>query len=74
VATKHGGCPVVGFDHNSAAHSADPVEVYRQLRAEAPVAWTEAHGGYWVLSGYQAVFEAARDDDVFSSARSSDGG
>ena len=74
MATKHGGCPVVGFDHNSAEHSADPVEVYRQLRAEAPVAWTEAHGGYWVVSDYTGVFDAARDDSTFASGRSEHGG
>jgi cytochrome P450 len=66
--------PVVAFDHNSQEHSADPVGSYRALRQQCPVAWTEAHGGYWVMSGYDGVFEAARDDDVFSSARSSDGG
>ena len=74
MATKHGGCPVVGFDHNSAEHSADPVEVYRRLRAEAPVAWTEAHGGYWVVSDYAGVFDAARDDSTFASGRSEHGG
>ena len=62
MATERGGCPVVRFDHNSAAHSADPVAVYRSLRTEAPVAWTEAHGGYWVVSDYAGVFDAARDD------------
>ena len=67
-------CPVAHFDHNSLDHSADVVASYRALREESPVAWSEANGGYWILSGYQAVFEAARDDDVFSSARSSDGG
>lgn len=61
--------PVVDFDHNSAEHSADTVQSYRNLRKQAPVAWSEAWGGYWVLSGYDAVFDAARDDDLFSSAR-----
>lgn len=74
MTTQHGGCPVVAFDHNSAQHSADHVEVYRRLRAEAPVAWTEAHGGYWVLSDYAGVFEAARDDATFASGRSKHGG
>jgi cytochrome P450 len=69
-----GRCPVVPFDHNSPGHAADPVARYRELRGAHPVAWTAAHGGYWVVSGYEAVFAAARDDDVFSSARSSDGG
>ena len=64
---------MVGFDHNSAEHSADPVEVYRRLRADAPVAWTEAHG-YWVVSDYTGVFDAARDDATFASGRSEHGG
>jgi cytochrome P450 len=67
-------CPIVHFDHNSQKHSADPVGSYRELREAHPVAWSEAHGGYWVLSSYEAVFEAARDDGVFSSARNSYGG
>jgi cytochrome P450 len=71
---EHRHEPVVEFDHNSQQHSADPVGSYRELRQKCPVAWTEAHGGYWVMSGYDSVFEAARDDDVFSSARNSYGG
>jgi cytochrome P450 len=67
-------CPVVHFDHNSEEHSADPAGSYRTIRESTPVAWSESHGGYWVLSNYQAVFEAARDDGTFSSARTSDGG
>jgi cytochrome P450 len=61
--------PVVDFDHNAAEHSADPVASYRKLRSTAPIVWTEAWGGYWVLSGYDAIFDAARDDELFSSAR-----
>lgn len=69
-----GRCPVVHFDHNSAEHAEDPVASYRALRNEAPVAWSEAHGGYWILSGYKPVFEASRDDYTFSSERNSHGG
>jgi len=60
---------VVRFDHNSQEHADDTVGSYRRLRQAHPVAWTEAHGGFWVLSDYESVFEAARDDDVFSSRR-----
>ena len=67
-------CPIVDFDHNSPDHSLDPPASYEALRSESPVAWTEAHGGFWVLSDYAAVFEAARNDRVFSSARSEHGG
>jgi cytochrome P450 len=64
----------VHFDHNSPEHSADPVASYRKLREQSPIAYSEAHGGYWILSGYKPLFEAARDDEVFSSQRNSYGG
>ena len=67
-------CPVVPFDHNSPEHSADPVASYARLRAHAPVAWTDANSGFWVLSDYESVFEAARNEAVFASGRSSYGG
>jgi cytochrome P450 len=66
--------PVVDFDHNADEHGKDPVASYRKLRSESPIAWTESWGGYWVLSGYETVFDAARDDEMFSSARSGYGG
>jgi cytochrome P450 len=72
--SENGRCPVVHFDHNSQEHSADPVASYRALREESPIAYSEAWGGYWILSGYKPLFEAARDDATFSSARTSDGG
>ena len=62
-------CPVTQFDHHSADHSQNRTEIYRKLRETAPVAWTEAHGGFWVLSDYASVFAASRDDDLFSSQR-----
>ncbi|MDP3968297.1 MAG: cytochrome P450 [Nocardioides sp.] len=62
-------CPVAHFDHHSAEHAENHVEIYRKLREESPVAWTEAHGGYWVISAYKALFDASRNDDVFSSGR-----
>jgi cytochrome P450 len=68
------GCPVVHFDHTSPAHSRDPVAAYRALRERAPVVRTEAHGGFYVATDYESVFEAARMEDVFSSARSEYGG
>ena len=66
---------MVPFDHNSPGHSADPVASY------APAAVRGARsrgrrrtGATGSLSDYDAVFEAARDDAVFSSGRSSFGG
>jgi len=67
-------CPMTDFDHNSQAHSDDPVASYDAVRAATPVAWAQASGGYWVLSSYEAVFDAARDDDLFTSSRTPSGG
>ncbi|MGB3698331.1 MAG: cytochrome P450 [Gordonia sp. (in: high G+C Gram-positive bacteria)] len=62
-------CPVTQFDHHSPEHTRDHVAIYKKLREQTPVAWSEAHGGFWVLSDYASVYEASRDDDKFSSAR-----
>jgi cytochrome P450 len=67
-------CPIVDFDHTSSEHAADPVGAYRRLRELGPIVWTAAHGGYYVVTEYDEVFEAARSDQVFSSARSPHGG
>lgn len=60
---------IVDFDHNSKEHVEKAYETYRRHRSECPVARTESHGGYWVLAGYDEVFQVVRDDHTFSSAR-----
>ncbi|MDE0098551.1 MAG: cytochrome P450 [Truepera sp.] len=57
----------VPFDHHTAEWVEDPYTVYRELRNECPVAFTEAHGGFWLLSRYQDVREALLDWQTFSS-------
>jgi len=44
----------------------DPFTLYRRLRDEDPV--HRSPDGYWVLSRFQHVFDAARDTTTFSSA------
>jgi cytochrome P450 len=46
----------------------DPVDGWRALRDEKPVAWSDQHGGFWVISRYEDVHEAAQDYESFSSA------
>lgn len=43
-------------------------EVYRNLRATCPVAHTADYGGYWALTRYQDVRDAALDPDLFISS------
>lgn len=60
-----------GFDHH--APDFDANQTYRRLRNTCPVSWSDAHGGFWVLSRYDDVNAVARDDATFSSGRDSDG-
>jgi cytochrome P450 len=38
-----------------------------KLNTAPPIFWSTAQGGYWVIRGYEQVFEAARATDLFSS-------
>ncbi len=45
----------------------NPYEVFRRLRAEAPI-WYNSKYDFWVLSRYEDVLNASLDTDTFSSA------
>lgn len=62
--------PIVPVDHHSAEFAADPWSVYRDLRQRCPVAYSDAHGGFWMVSKYDDVRRVALDDHTFSSAAS----
>ncbi|MGE0387391.1 MAG: cytochrome P450 [Gammaproteobacteria bacterium] len=59
--------PVVDFDHHSPQFAAEPERQLADLRSRCPIAWTERYGGFWMLTGYDAIAEVARDDYTFSS-------
>jgi cytochrome P450 len=61
------GRAAVTYDHHSPTMVEDARRIHSELRSQCPVAWTDAHGGYWVVTGYPEVEEVARDDDRFSS-------
>jgi cytochrome P450 len=50
----------------SAASRADPFPVYRRLRDEAPVHWTDEPGA-WVVSRYADVVQVLKRPELFSS-------
>ena len=55
------------FDHHTAEWVEDPFSLYRTLRDGCPVAHSDAHGGFWLLSRYEDVRGALRDWQTFSS-------
>jgi cytochrome P450 len=56
------------FDHLSPALGANLHETLARMRADQPVAWSEEHGGFWVVTGYEDVLRVAQDWETFSSA------
>jgi hypothetical protein len=55
------------FDHWDPELAQDPFPVYDGLRAQCPIARSEAYGGFFVLSRYEDIEAAARDHETFSS-------
>ena len=61
--------PLIDFDHYRQHSLSESDRAWREVRKACPVAWTEANGGHWVISSYQAVASAFKDWETFSSAR-----
>lgn len=57
----------VQFDHHSEEYARNWREINRDLRSKCPVAHSDAHNGFWVVSKYEDVAAVVRDDDTFSS-------
>lgn len=68
----HSGPKVVDFDHHSPEFARDWERQWALLR-QCPVAWSERHGGFWVVSGYEQVVAVSRDDVTYSSEHDIDG-
>jgi cytochrome P450 len=57
-----------GFDHLSPALAASLHETLAELRERDPVAWSDEHGGFWVVTRYEDVLRVVQDWRTFSSA------
>ena len=55
------------FDHHSTEYARNWREINAGLRGKCPVAHTDAHDGFWVVSKHADIAEVARDDATFSS-------
>jgi cytochrome P450 len=61
------GRAVVDFDHTSPEYAARAEEVTADLRDRCPVAFSEHHDGFWVITGYEPLAASMRDEATFSS-------
>ncbi len=57
---------VVDFDHHCDEFNLNELAVNAGLRRRCPVAWNENYGGFWFITGYDAVAHIARDGDTFA--------
>ncbi|HTK61908.1 MAG TPA: cytochrome P450 [Pseudonocardia sp.] len=58
----------IDFDHTDPDFFQSPYQTFQDLHTTCPVARSSKFGGFWVLSKYNDVVEAARDTTTFSSA------
>ncbi|GAB3523076.1 cytochrome P450 [Phytohabitans suffuscus] len=56
------------FNHLQVAAMADPGPLIHDLRGVCPVGHSEQHGGFWVLTDYADVRQAARTPESFPSS------
>ena len=60
---------VVDFDQHSAEYKAGYPELSHGIRSRCPVAWSEHHGGYWVVTGRDELGEISKHPELFSNDR-----
>ena len=58
---------VVEFDHTSPEYAAQAGAITAELRTRCPVAYSESHDGFWVITGYDELAASMRDEATFSS-------
>ncbi len=66
-------CPVIHFDHHAPELAIDPWTTYKAMREGCPVAHSDAHGGFKVVTRYRDVVAIAKDTNRFSSSHDIDG-
>ena len=57
----------IDFDHHTPEFAADKRRLAEEAQRTCPVGWTEAYGGFWVLSRYEDVSFAAKHPELYSS-------
>lgn len=58
--------PIIDFDQHGLQYAADWKGQMATIRSSCPVAWTEASGGFWVISKYDDIVHIERNPQIFS--------
>lgn len=56
----------VDFDHHTPEFGSDQARKFAELRGRCPVAHTDAHGGFWVVSTYADAKRVLSDHETFT--------
>jgi cytochrome P450 len=59
----------VKLDPTDPEYMRNPYPTYARLRRECPIAHSDQYGGFWMLSRYADIREAARDPELFISSK-----
>jgi cytochrome P450 len=65
---------VVDFDHHSEAFAESLETTTWRFADEHAIAYTNSHGGYFIVAAHELAKRVLNDPEVFSSARTPDGG
>jgi cytochrome P450 len=55
------------FDHTVEGYEKDVVARYSRLREHCPVAHSDRHGGFWLISKYDMIIDILRQTEIFAS-------
>ncbi|MGH7857320.1 MAG: cytochrome P450, partial [Candidatus Binatia bacterium] len=58
------------FDHHDPRLGQDPHPVFDAMRSRCPVARSDRHGGFWILSSYDLVHFALQHHELFTTIHS----
>jgi cytochrome P450 len=58
----------MSFDHHDPQAVSDPESVFGPIREEHPLLHSDRYGGFWLLTRYDDIIDAALDHESFTSA------
>jgi cytochrome P450 len=59
--------PTISLDRHATRYRTEFEQLADEYHGKCPVAWNEAHDGYWFVSGNKELFDLARRSDVLSN-------
>lgn len=58
--------PKIDFDQHGEAYASTWREQLSEMRSKRPVAWTDAHDGFWVITKHEDIMHIERHPEIFS--------